>query len=47
MREELQGKRITSIDVTHHRLTANGLDRHYETTEQGPPMAVQHGCPEF
>src|SRR4029077_15667407 len=47
MREELTGKRITSTDVPPPRLTANGLDRHYETTEQGPPMAVLHGCPEF
>jgi haloacetate dehalogenase len=38
---------MNTVDVTHHRLTANGLDQHYVTAGQGPPVILLHGFPEF
>ena len=36
-----------SLEVTHHRVRANGLDQHYVTAGEGPPVVLLHGFPEF
>jgi pimeloyl-ACP methyl ester carboxylesterase len=36
---------MNTVDVTHHRLTANGLDQHYVTAGHGPPVILLHGFP--
>ncbi|MCW2551205.1 MAG: alpha/beta hydrolase [Mycobacterium sp.] len=36
-----------SLEVTHHRVRANGIDQHYVTAGAGPPVVLLHGFPEF
>ena len=35
------------LEVTHHRMTADGLDQHYVIAGKGPPVVLLHGFPEF
>lgn len=35
------------LEVTHHRLTANGLAQHCVTAGAGPAVVLLHGFPEF
>lgn len=37
----------SSLDVTHHTATINGIDLHYVTQGEGVPVILVHGIPHF